>query len=135
MLRQIKSLASSPDNTIQFRLGSYDRLRELVIDPVFSFSTYLAATSSDHPTAVTTDSSGNIYVTGYTGPGFPIEDGLQPTIVGSEDAFVAKLDPTMVDNPLIYPSADMVKRFFDFVPLAPDEEQKWNALFQTLLGH
>jgi hypothetical protein len=82
------------DNTVQFRLGAYDGTRELVIDPVFGFSTYLASSSSDTPTAVTTDSSGNIYVTGYTSTGFPIVNGVQPVIAGTNDAYVAELDPT-----------------------------------------
>jgi Beta-propeller repeat len=88
------SFVLNSDDSVQFRLGPYDQNHELVIDPVFSFSTYLAASSSDSTTAVTTDSSGNIYVTGYTGSGFPIVDGLQPAIAGTSDAFVSKLDPT-----------------------------------------
>lgn len=85
----------NPDETVQFRLGSYDRNQELVIDPVFSFSTYLAGSNSDASAAVTTDSSGNIYVTGWTeSSNFPIVNGLQPKLMGSENAFVSKLDPT-----------------------------------------
>ncbi len=88
------SFVLNPDNTVRFQLGIYDSNRELVIDPVFGFSTYLASSSSDTPTAVTTDASGNIYVTGYTGTGFPIVNGVQPVIAGTNDAYVAKLDPT-----------------------------------------
>jgi len=83
------------DDSVQFRLGLYDRNRELVIDPVFSFSTYLAGSTADNATAVTTDSSGNVYVAGFTNSvDFPIEHGVQPTSSGSPDAFVSKLDPT-----------------------------------------
>jgi hypothetical protein len=83
------------DSTVQFRLGPYDRTRGLVIDPVFGFSTYLAGNSGDYTAAVTSDSTGNIYVTGYTySSNFPIEDGVQATYDGSPDAFVSKLDPT-----------------------------------------
>ena len=94
-----KAVASNfvlnPDETVQFRLGSYDRNHELVIDPVFSFSTYLAGSNSDTTAAVTTDSSGNIYVTGFTqSSDFPIVNGVQPKLVGTESAFVSKLDPT-----------------------------------------
>ena len=82
------------DGSVQFDVGKYDPRRELVIDPVFRFSTYLASNSSDSAIAVTTDSVGNIYVAGYTGSGFPIVNGIQPQIVGNSDAYVAKLDPT-----------------------------------------
>jgi hypothetical protein len=83
-----------PDGSVQFHIGDYDRNRELVIDPVFRFSTYLASSSYDTAAAVTTDSSGNVYVAGFTAPGFPIVNGIQPAIVGNEDAYIAKLDPT-----------------------------------------
>jgi hypothetical protein len=82
------------DLSVEFQVGEYDRSVELVIDPVFSFSSYLASTSGDNVTAVTTDSTGNIYVTGYTGIGFPIVNGIQPTINGSQNAFISKLDPS-----------------------------------------
>ena len=85
----------NPDDSVQFRLGTYDRNRELVIDPVFSFSTYLAGNSADNPTSITSDSSGNVYVTGYTySLDFPIENGVQPTPSGSPNVFISKLDPT-----------------------------------------
>ena len=53
-------------NEVGFVLGSYDRSRELVIDPTLTYSTYLGGTTEDFATAVTADSSGNAYVTGYT---------------------------------------------------------------------
>jgi hypothetical protein len=86
--------AIGADHSVRFHVGAYDHKRELVIDPVFQFSTYLASSSYDIPAAVTTDSAGNIYVAGYSGPGFPIVNGIQATIAGSEDAYIAKLDPT-----------------------------------------
>ncbi len=41
----------------------------------------------------------------------------------------------MVENPLIYPPPEMLAKMIDFVNLSADDEQKWNDLFQTLLGH
>jgi beta-propeller repeat-containing protein len=77
------------DHSVQFALGPYDRKQELVVDPVFVFSTYLAGSNGDWPIAITSDSAGNVYVTGYTdSTDFPIENGIQPTISGSPDAFV-----------------------------------------------
>jgi hypothetical protein len=67
-------------NQVRFRLGSYDRSRELVIDPVLSYATYLAGTGTDHiglslgpgnlavgvSQGIAVDSAGSAYVTGYT---------------------------------------------------------------------
>jgi hypothetical protein len=46
------SFGLAKDGTIGFRLGPYDRAHSLVIDPVFTFSTYLAGTGSDWIAAV-----------------------------------------------------------------------------------
>jgi len=83
------------DDSVSFQVGTYDRTRELVIDPVFSYSTYLAGSNADNIAAVTTDSTGNVYVTGFTDSfDFPLANALQPTFKGSPEVFVSKLDPT-----------------------------------------
>jgi hypothetical protein len=90
------------DGSIGFRVGSYDVHRPLVIDPVFTFSTYLDGTNMDEVAAVTTDSAGNIYLTGTTSStDFPTQSpeqsqlGCNPSGPGScQNAFITKLDPT-----------------------------------------
>jgi hypothetical protein len=83
------------DNSIGFLVGRYDREHELIIDPVFSFSTYLAGNSADNMTAATTDASGNVYVAGYTfSTEFPVQNAVQAALPGSPGAFVTKFDPT-----------------------------------------
>lgn len=73
-------------NEGSFRLGAYDRERELVIDPPLVYSSYYGGTGSDYAYAVAVDSIGNTYVAGGTGSaGFNIK--------GTEDAFVLKLAP------------------------------------------
>ena len=57
-----------------------------------------------------------------------------PPVAGTKP-FVEKIDPKMVDNPLIYPPPELLAKLIDFVNLSADDEQKWNDLFQTLLGH
>src|SRR5205823_4815655 len=43
---------------VAFRIGSYDRARELIIDPVLSYSTYLGGSDHDEGYAVATDAAG-----------------------------------------------------------------------------
>ena len=67
-------------NQVRFRLGSYDHSRALIIDPVLSYASYLAGTSTDYIGNITgpgvsqvgtsqglaLDSAGSVYVAGYT---------------------------------------------------------------------
>ena len=67
-------------NQVHFHLGSYDHSKALVIDPVLSYASYLAGSSTDHigqttgpgslqvgtSQALAVDSAGSVYVTGYT---------------------------------------------------------------------
>jgi Beta-propeller repeat len=77
-------------NQVSLDLGSYDRSRELVIDPTVTYSTYFGGSAEDEAYGVAVDSSGNAYVTGATkSPNFP-----GPLAAGTYfDAFVSKLNP------------------------------------------
>lgn len=81
-------------DTVRFEVGDYDHSRDLVIDPVYVFSTYIGGTGTDVITSVTTDSAGNILLTGNTSStDFPIQGPVQSSVKGT-DAFITKLDPT-----------------------------------------
>jgi len=78
---------------VQFELGSYDRSRELVIDPALRYSTYLGGGGEDEGFGIAVDSSGAAYVTGETdSPDFP--GTVSATNGGSFDGFVTKLNPS-----------------------------------------
>ncbi|MGB6474111.1 MAG: SBBP repeat-containing protein, partial [Candidatus Sulfotelmatobacter sp.] len=79
---------------IGFVLGPYDHSQPLVIDPTLAYSTYLGGNYQDSGTSIAVDSSGNVYVTGYTGStNFPTVNALQATDNGgTSDAFVTKLN-------------------------------------------
>jgi len=79
-----------------FKLGDYERGRELVIDPLLQ-STYLGGSGSDLAYSIAMDTGGNVYVAGETSStNFPgTTGGAQPSNSGNGDAFVAKLNPTL----------------------------------------
>jgi hypothetical protein len=108
-------------NQVRFALGSYDRSKPLVIDPVLTYLTYLGApvsangstngvthlgglagfgvTSNELSQAMAIDRDGNAYVTGYTNAlDFPVKDpyqGSDPSLKinsGATAAFVTKLN-------------------------------------------
>jgi hypothetical protein len=60
------------------------------------YSTYLGGSSYDVGLSIAVDAAGNAYVAGFTGStDFPTTPGaFQTALGGTEDAFVAKLDPT-----------------------------------------
>ncbi|HTL16803.1 MAG TPA: SBBP repeat-containing protein, partial [Patescibacteria group bacterium] len=87
--------------TAGFALGPYDPEAPLVIDPVFSYSTYFGGNAGDTGLAIKVDSSGSVYLAGETlSTKFPAALSPNPfqaqqhggTSTG--DAFVAKLDST-----------------------------------------
>jgi hypothetical protein len=80
-------------NEVGFEVGRYDRRRELVIDPVLKYATYLGGTGGDVAYGIAVDSSGNAYITGTTGSvDFPVRSPEQDTNGGKSDVFVAKLN-------------------------------------------
>jgi hypothetical protein len=83
--------------TVSFTVGSYDRSRPLVIDPlVLGYSTYLGGSKDDRAYDVAVDTGGSAYVTGYTNStNFPTTPGaFQGTDPGIAPAYVVKLNAT-----------------------------------------
>ncbi|MGP0070526.1 MAG: SBBP repeat-containing protein [Bryobacteraceae bacterium] len=82
-----------------FEVGPYDRGKQLVIDPVLAYSSYLGGSGNDWGTGIAVDSAGNAYVTGLTeSTDFPLSHAFQSTnppstdeSETSDDAFVAKV--------------------------------------------
>src|SRR2546422_5670455 len=84
------------DRSYGFELGSYDTSLPVVIDPIIQ-STYLGGSDYDQGFGIALDSSGNVYVTGFTiSTNFPgTAGGTQAAAGGSADAFVSKLTPDL----------------------------------------
>ncbi len=78
-----------------FKVASYDHERDLVIDPVLDYSTYLGGSAADTANAIAVDSTGAAYVTGSTfSTDFPVLGAFQGTTAGAPDVFVTKINPT-----------------------------------------
>jgi hypothetical protein len=79
-------------NVVGFQIGSYDRKKPLVIDPILIYSTYLGGMETDAATGIATDAAGNVYLTGWTNSGnFPVKNPYQ-THKSINSAFVTKLN-------------------------------------------
>jgi hypothetical protein len=85
------------DGEVSFTVGEYDKSRELFIDPVLTYATYLGGSLDDHIHAIAIDAAGNVYVAGETwSSNFPTQSaysGAHPSGT-NDDAFVTKLNPT-----------------------------------------
>ena len=89
------------NRTVGFNVGRYDRGIPLVIDPIFSYSTFFGGNGGETGLAVKVDAAGSVYVAGQTMSTrfqFPVPGtAFQPVLKGgisNGDAFVAKLDNT-----------------------------------------
>jgi len=80
-------------NTYGFEVGSYDPRYTLIIDPLLA-STFIGGGSSDRGLAMALDSSGNVFVAGFTASGFPTTSGAfdETNNGGSTDVFVSKFN-------------------------------------------
>ncbi|MGE0528946.1 MAG: SBBP repeat-containing protein, partial [Bdellovibrionales bacterium] len=82
------------DGKIGFTVGEYDSSRELVIDPVLDYSTYLGGSGNDYGNGIAVDSTGSTYVVGETySSNFPTLNPFQGTLSGTSDVFVTKFGP------------------------------------------
>jgi hypothetical protein len=88
---------------VSFEVGEYDRGKELVIDPVLLYSTYLGGNDFDGGLGIAVDKSGLTYVSGFTdSTNFPTRNQFQSD-QPSEDAFVTVLDTSKAgDASLLY---------------------------------
>jgi hypothetical protein len=91
----------SGDHRINLALGDYDRSKELVVDPVLNYSTYLGGSSlGDLAFGIAVDGSGNAYVAGLTysatfpttGSAYDSTPTAGTTAFGS--VFMTEMDPT-----------------------------------------
>ena len=96
------------EDHVTFEVAAYDHSRELVVDPVLAYSTFLGGSNEDWAYAVAVDQHGNAYIAGYTcSSNFPTTAGsydpTQPTHAQNtscdtslnqtgSDVFVAKLN-------------------------------------------
>ena len=85
-------------NRAGFAIGAYDHSRELVIDPVLSFSSYFGGSGDERATSVAVDGSFNIYLAGSTtSPNLPAACCFQQTLAAGavQNVYVAKITPPL----------------------------------------
>jgi uncharacterized repeat protein (TIGR01451 family) len=86
-------------NRAGFAIGAYDHSRELVIDPVLTFSTYFGGSGDERSTSVAVDGSFNVYITGSTtSTNLPTIAGVfQPAIFAgaTQNVYIAKIQPPL----------------------------------------
>ncbi len=90
------------EHKVGFTVGAYDRSRELVIDPVLSYSTYLGGSGNESSVHVAIGPDNNIYLAGSTmSSDFPLSSAFQGTIAGAQNLFIAEINPSATPQ-LVY---------------------------------
>ena len=81
---------------VSFRIADYDHNRELVIDPILAYGTYLGGANGyggQEMNGIAVDSAGNAVIVGDTvASTYPLVNPLQPTLKGGTDCFVTKIN-------------------------------------------
>ena len=81
------------NNEFTIAVANYDHSKELVIDPVLSYGTYLGGTLADEARGVTADAVGNAYIVGST-VSIDFPGTTRGLTFGGADVYVAKLNPS-----------------------------------------
>ncbi|MGL4632327.1 MAG: gliding motility-associated C-terminal domain-containing protein [Leadbetterella sp.] len=86
--QKVKSSYKLEGNVVRFEIDSYDKTKDLIIDPELVFSTYSGSTSDNWSHSATYDSQGNLYAGGSVfGSRYPVTAGVfQRTIGGANEA-------------------------------------------------
>lgn len=86
------------DKAYGFKVGDYDKNYPLIIDPLLA-STFLGGNRNEWVNAISIDSSGNIFVTGFTeSTDFPVTPGTYNTSQkGGGDIFVSKFNGDLTE--------------------------------------
>ena len=89
---------------VSFKLADYDTSKELIIDPILSYGSYLGGNAFDEARSITVDAEGNAYVVGTAASrDFPTTPGtIKPALLPRTDApnsywydaFVTKINST-----------------------------------------
>ena len=81
------------DHTVRFELGAYDHSRELVIDPLLVYGTYLGGSFYNYGSGIAVDSNGSAYATGWTtSTNFPTENPIYGSFSGQYSVYVSKFN-------------------------------------------
>jgi hypothetical protein len=90
--------------SVTFRLTEYDKSKELVIDPILAYGSYLGGTLFEEGRSIAVDAGGNAYIVGSSASrDFPTTPGtVKPVMLPREDlpnsywydAFVTKVNPS-----------------------------------------
>lgn len=94
---RIHSGKTESSNNIGFAVSHYNKSKDLVIDPTLSWGTYYGGGAGTNQLwSVTTDISGNVYISGSTASttGIATTGAYQSTYGGGTDAVLAKFSST-----------------------------------------
>lgn len=107
------------DNKIGFTIGAYDHSRELVIDPVLTYSTYLGGSLTESLVKIAVDAGTLIYVAGSTNSAdFPLPPAPNPN--------------PPIQATLKVPTATNI--FIAVINSNPNPQNPQQLLFATYLG-
>jgi len=91
--REIQASYSIRAGKVGFAVAKFDRKRDLVIDPVLEYATYLGGTGGETSYGIAVGSGGDAYVTGYTNSAdFPTTSGAYATAARPPKVFVTRLN-------------------------------------------